>query len=589
LIDLDLFPGTAMGHRSVNGEPFTQDNVLRVVENGQQVRYAVWVDGTRQPIVGKRILPYGRWQTVRLADVAGMTAEFGLPNAIDSHNNWSMAQDADGYLHISGNHHNHALRYARSTNPRNITAWTAAPMVGTNEGSVTYPQFVRTGGDLLFFYREGIAGTGNVLVNRYNTATKTWTRLHNPLIDAVASGESPYLHYLGLGADNSIHLTVIWRDSTAETNNDVCHARSLDGGVTWRLMDGTLLTLPLTHAGWPPALNTPATNFGLLNSCGVAIDSLGRPHIGNEQWVSPTDRRTQYSHLFWDGDSWVNTVLTDWQYAMPFSPGANAVNAELSRPALVCAGERTYMLYRHNRERPGALMLRDITPGSDMAEVSILDWPLWGCEFSISARTALDNGRLEVLVCPAQQEDITPPELPVNKWTAVDTCWGNQIAGVLSIRLADLDDVVHGKAQTPGLQLIASTGMEGSAFFTPTLGTSPVGLGSFQVLIPGEYAGRRLLARHSGRWDLDQGAATSYTVELQQVGVARASLTNATALTTPVMMWHAAVGLDTTNMADGTYVSLAAKVAGGSGSPRLRLTTGSIQVWAIVGSDGRLL
>lgn len=588
MINLDLLPGTAMGQRSVNGQPFTQDNVLRVIENGQEVRYAVWVDGARQPYVGRRVLPHGRWQTVRLADLPGMTAEFGLPNAIDSHNTWVIAQDSDGYLHISGNHHNHALRYARSTNPRNITAWTAAPMVGTNEGSVTYPQFVKLGdGTLLYFYREGISGTGNVLINWYNTGPKTWSRLHNPLIDAVASGESPYLHYIGLGPDDSIHIAVIWRDSTAETNNDVCHARSLDGGVTWEQMDGSPLTLPLTHAGWTPALDTPPTNFGLLNSCGMAVDAFGHPHIGNEQWSA--GQRTQYSHLYWDGDSWTNTVLTDWQYAMPFSPGANAVNAELSRPAIVCTGERTYMLYRHNRERPGALMLRDITPGSDQAEASILAWPLWGCEFSISARTVLDHGRLEVLVCPAQQEDVNPPALPVNRWTATDTCWANQIAGIVSINLADLDDVVHGKAQAPGLQLIASTAMEGAAYFTPVLNTGPTGLASFQVLIPGEYAGRRLLARHSGRWDLDQGSASAYAVEVQQVGVARASMTS-TAGATPVMMWHPAAALDTSNMPDGTYVSLAAKVSSGaSGSPRLRLTTGSLQVFAIVGSDGRLL
>ncbi|BCB86058.1 BNR repeat-containing protein [Phytohabitans suffuscus] len=587
MIDLDLFPGNASGARAFNGEPFVQDNVLRVVESGQQVRYAVWVDGARQPVVGRRVLPHGRWQTVRLADVPGMTAEFGLPNAVDSHNTWSMAMDADGYLHISGNHHNHPLRYARSTNPRSITAWTAAPMVGTNEGSVTYPQFVRVGTGLLFFYRDGLSGTGNVLVNRYDTVSKTWSRLHSPLIDAVASAESPYLHYIGLGPDDSIHIAVIWRDSGAETNNDVCHARSTDGGVTWRQMNGTALSLPLTHGGWPPALDTPPTNFGLLNSCGMAVDANGHPHIGNEQWSS--GQRTQYSHLYWNGTSWTNEVLTDWQYAMPFSVGANAVNAELSRPALVCAGGRTYMLYRHNRERPGALMLRDITPGGDQAEASILNLPLWGCEFSINARTTIDHGRLEVLVCPARQEDVTPPALPVNKWAAIDTCWANQVAGVISISLDDLDDVVHGRVRAPGLELIASTAMEGSAYFTPTLSTSPVGLASFQVLIPGEYAGRRLVARHAGRWNLDQGSATSYTVELNQTGTARASLTTATALTTPVLMWHPVALLDTSNMDDGTYVSLTAKVAGGSGSPRLRMTTGTLQVFAIVGSDGRPL
>ena len=589
-IDLDVLPGTAAGQRSVNGAPGIQDNVLRTVEAGREVRYAVWVNGAMQPVLGRRVLPHGRWQTVDLATVPSMAAEFGLPNATDAHNTWSIAVDGAGYLHLSGNHHNSPLRYARSANPYNITAWTRPAMVGTDETSVTYPQFVALpDGRLLVFYRSGQAGAGNVFCNRYDPGTQVWTRIGDPLIDAVASGESPYLHYVSAGSDGSIHIAVIWRASTAETNNDVCHARTLDGGSTWQLMDGTALTLPLTHAGWPPALNTPPTNSGLLNGGGLAVDQAGRPHVGNEMWLSPSDRRTQYAHLYWTGSAWANEVLTDWQYPMPFPSTANAVNAELSRPVLVCHAERTYLLYRHNRERPGALMLRDVTPGGDMAEASVLNWPLYGCEFSANVATVLDRGRLEVLVCPAQQEDLPTPELPVNKWSASDTSWANQSAAVLSLNLDDLHDIVHGKVPAPGLRLVASTAMEGGAFFTPALGSSPVGLASFQLLIPGEYAGRKLFARHSGRWNLATGSATSYTIELHQAGAARGSYSNGSGLSTPVMMWGPVAALDTTTMPDGSYLSLSAKVAGGSGSPTLRLTTGSIQVFALAGSDGRLL
>jgi hypothetical protein len=588
-IELDLFPGTAGGQRAVNGEPFTQDNTLVTVESGREVRYAVWLNGSLQPVVGKRVLRYGRWQVKDLSAIPAMVTEFALPNLADGHNTWSMAMDADGYLHLAGNHHNVPLHYARSANPRDITTWVAPAMVGTQEAQVTYPQFVTCGdGTLLVTYRDGVSGLGNVYLNRYNTATKTWARVGNPLVDAVASGESPYLHYIGVGPDDSIHIAVIWRDGPASSNNDVCHARSLDHGSTWQQMDGTPLTVPLTHAAWAPALNTAPTNSGLLNSCGMAVDDAGHPHIGNELWSSPTDPRTQYAHLYWDGSAWVNEVLTDWLHAMSYGSGLNGVNAELSRPAVACYGGQVYLLYRHNPERGGSLMLRDITPGGDMAEASVLNWPLYGCEFSIAARTVLERGRIEVVVCPSQQEDLPVPALPVNKWSASDYCWANQAGGVLVVDLAAADDVVHARADAPELVLIASAGWGGPAFVTPALGTGQTGLAAFQVEIPGEFAGKRLFARHAGRWNLQAGSCASYTIRMMQGGKILAALSNAADLGAPVEMWSPAALLDPLP-ADGGWLSLAATVASPSGSPTLRMTTGTIQVYGLRGADGQWL
>jgi hypothetical protein len=127
-------------------------------------------------MIGKRSMPDGAWESYELASTTGNPMV--SPTVDDGHNSLAVALDSDGYFHVSGNMHNFALRYVRSTAPSNITAWTAPAMIGTNEYSVTYPQFITAGdGSLLFLHRTGGAGNGDSYLNRYNVTTMTWARV----------------------------------------------------------------------------------------------------------------------------------------------------------------------------------------------------------------------------------------------------------------------------------------------------------------------------------------------------------------------------------------------------------------------------
>ena len=85
-------------------------------------------------------------------------------------------------------------------------------MTGVDEGNVTYPEFYPlSGGDLLFVYRSGSSGRGNLVMNRYSLKEHKWTRVQDILID----GENKRNAYWQLYVDEkgTIHLSWVWRET----------------------------------------------------------------------------------------------------------------------------------------------------------------------------------------------------------------------------------------------------------------------------------------------------------------------------------------------------------------------------------------
>ena len=112
-------------------------------------------------------------------------------NVADAHNSISIMVDGDGYLHIAWNHHGNQLHYCKTVAPGSLQLTDELPMTGNQEQKVTYPEFYSLpNGNLLFFYRDGQSGQGNLVINRYNTKQKQWQQLHSNLID----GEKIAMH-----------------------------------------------------------------------------------------------------------------------------------------------------------------------------------------------------------------------------------------------------------------------------------------------------------------------------------------------------------------------------------------------------------
>ena len=138
-------------------------------------QYIAYYDPEGVLVLGKRHWKERAWQT-RETGYRG--------NVADAHNVISMMVDGKGVVHVAWDHHGHPLHYARGMAPGSMVLGEKESMVGRNERNVTYPEFFRMpDGDLVFMYRDGASGNGNLVMNKYDAERGTWSRLHDNLID----------------------------------------------------------------------------------------------------------------------------------------------------------------------------------------------------------------------------------------------------------------------------------------------------------------------------------------------------------------------------------------------------------------------
>lgn len=190
--------GRGWAKNSVNTTVFRKNSV---VSRGRD-QYVAYYDSAGYVTLGKRRLPNGPWQVQR-SQYQG--------NVKDAHNVISLMVDGAGYLHLSFDHHSNPLRYCRGTAPGALTLGPLEPMLGRQEQKVSYPEFYRfPSGDLLFLYRDGGSGNGNLVLNRYGLHARSWTRLHDVLIDGEGRRNAYWQACLGPGG--SIHLSWVWRE-----------------------------------------------------------------------------------------------------------------------------------------------------------------------------------------------------------------------------------------------------------------------------------------------------------------------------------------------------------------------------------------
>lgn len=277
-------------------------------------------------------------------------------NATDAHNSISIMVDGDGYLHVAWDHHNNTLRYCKSTAPGSLDMTEKITMTGTLENSVSYPEFYKMpGGDLLFFYRDGGSGRGNLVINRYSIATKQWTQLHSNLID----GEGKRNAYWQACTDSKgiIHISWVWRESPdVASNHDMCYARSNDGGVTWEKSTGEKYTLPVTASNAEYALRIPQ-NSELINQTSMFADNKGDPYIAS-YWRDAGSTIPQYHIIYKTKGKWQveNTGFRRTSFSLS---GVGTKRIPISRPQLV--------INRSGKKIKAAVIFRDKERGNKVS------------------------------------------------------------------------------------------------------------------------------------------------------------------------------------------------------------------------------
>lgn len=325
-------------------------------------QYAAYYSADGSLILAKRRIGEDTWQTQN-------TGHKG--HVQDAHNHITLVVDGAGFLHVSWDHHNNTLHYARSKTAGSLELGEPQAMLGKREQSVTYPQFYRLpDGDLLFQYRDGGSGNGNLVMNRYITKTQQWQRVQDSLID----GQGKRSAYWDMTVDKQggLHLAWIWRETPdVASNHDLAYAHSTDGGITWTGLDGKALKLPLTQANADYALRI-SQKSNLMNPPVIAADNKGRPFIAS-YWSPTANSKPRFHVVYADNGKW--RTIAGPEAAENFSlNGEGTKYPPLSRAALLIEngwkGSWVHLIYRNNLGQVTAASLEN-------SSIDKLEKPVW--------------------------------------------------------------------------------------------------------------------------------------------------------------------------------------------------------------------
>jgi hypothetical protein len=326
--------GQAWSANSINANILRHNSIV----SHQDQQYIAYYDQEGFVVLGKRNLDAESWEIKR-------TPYRG--NIRDAHNTINIMVDGDGYLHLSWDHHNDKLRYCRSKEPGSLELTEKIPMTSKKESRVTYPEFYRLpNGDLLFLYRDGASGQGDLMMNHYDLATRQWTQRQ----DAFLNGEGQRNAYWQMCTDQlgTIHISWVWRETgDVATNHDMGYAKSTDGGKSWLKANGEAYKLPITAANTEYAARIPQAH-ALINTTSMCADAAGNPYIAT--YFRPEGTKVpQYHLIYHDGNQWHTQQISDRK--TPFSlSGGGTKRIPICRPRIVAQtnGSKTqaYMLFR---------------------------------------------------------------------------------------------------------------------------------------------------------------------------------------------------------------------------------------------------
>ncbi|WP_374164820.1 BNR repeat-containing protein [Arcticibacter sp. MXS-1] len=403
--------GVGWANNSVNAVIFRKNSLVTF----RDTQFIAYYGQDSYVVVGKRRRGNDRW----------ILKKTGLKgNVSDAHNTISIMADGAGFLHLSWDHHNNPLRYCRSDKPFSLNFNDAGPMTGALEEKVTYPEFLRLpDGDLLFLYRSGQSGQGNLVMNRYNLQTRQWTQVHSNLIDGEGKRNAYWQSFVD--KSGTIHLSWVWRESPdVASNHDMCYARSRDGGKTWERSTGQKYALPITAKSAEYACHIPQ-NSELINQTSMYADANGVPFIAS-YWREPDSSIPQYHIVYKVGNAWKTLSCNFRKTAFSLS-GAGTKRIPIARPQLVVkesAGQPSLLMIFRDEERgskASAMLIPDLSKGiwkiSDLTNESLGSW-----EPTYDTELWKEKGILSLFVQKVEQIDgegkaqVPPTMVKVLQW-----------------------------------------------------------------------------------------------------------------------------------------------------------------------------
>jgi hypothetical protein len=332
--------GEGWARSSINAVIFRQSSL---VTHGEE-QFAAFYDAEGRMVLAKRARGTDAWQT-------SVTRYRG--NVRDAHNAISLGIDGDGFLHVSWDHHGQPLNYARGVAAGSLALGPPTPQTGRLESQVTYPGFYPLpDGDLLFLYRDGASGDGDVLINRYDVRSGRWEPVQHPLIDGEGE-RNAYFNQLAIDRNGGWHLSWTWRESPdVASNHDIVYAYSGDEGRSWQRSTGEVYELPITQATGEVAWGVPQGSE-LINQTSMTVDARGRPVVAT-YWRAEGEEVPQFRLVWRDDDGWRMRQIGE--RATPFRlSGGGTKRIPVSRPLVVAGGNGEVHVVFRDEERGGGI------------------------------------------------------------------------------------------------------------------------------------------------------------------------------------------------------------------------------------------
>ncbi len=330
-----------------------------------EYQYIAFYDGEHRMTVGKRKLSETEWDFAKLPEKVGW----------DTHNRVILFQDRKGYLHVTGNMHCVPLRYYRTTELGNIHTFKPIhKWTGDYEDRVTYPSVLKLrDGSIYILYRHGGSGNGMRILVHYDEQSQQWTKTvpaltngrdRNPTCNAYpfgvvaedAAGQIPKAGILE-DKDGVWHIAWCWRQTPdVVTNFDICYAKSLNRGASWKGWDGRDLEMPMTPEN-AYIVEHIEQKSGLLNGGTLCVDGKGRPYIGYTRFDE--DGHNQIYIATSVGTKWRIVQLTDWKHRFYFQ-GRGTIPQNPPVPRIsITNDDRIMVIYSYTYAKPkkGQLLL----------------------------------------------------------------------------------------------------------------------------------------------------------------------------------------------------------------------------------------
>ena len=219
----------------------------------------------------------------------------------------------------SGTGHRNPLHCIISTNPEEIESFGSVTTVSNDQCAYPRP-FQNKNGEIFVVFRYLLYHDG---MSKSVDGGKTWS----PPTTLVNFGSGKIVYgalYQELGDLDRIHYACLYWDATLKDRFNIYYMQSVDGGNSWRKIDGTPITLPATQPDMDLVWSVQTVRLHDI----IADEESHTPHIVVAQPIA----RSQINYvrrLHYENGEWINETITPTKvfYYNPTAPEVNTYTA----------------------------------------------------------------------------------------------------------------------------------------------------------------------------------------------------------------------------------------------------------------------